>query len=178
MTADLRGLELDVEKLVPGGDALARVPDGQVLLLRGAAPGDRVRLLAVEKQRGALRALDFELVRPSPDRVTPECPVAASCGGCDLMHLSRESELAHKASMLRDALERVAGVVTAPGPLATSGDSVGYHLLVYYFPKTKVTIAVIVNSDRGPISGFPFGATYLGDLYMTVVNPYFGTNPE
>ena len=132
MTAELRGLELDVEKLVPGGQGLARLPDGQVLFVRGAAPGDRIRLGSVEKQRGTLYAGDFELVRPSSERVTPECPVAASCGGCDLMHLSRESELAHKASMLRDALERVGGVVTAPGPLATGGDSLGYRSRVRF----------------------------------------------
>lgn len=65
------------------------------------------------------------------------------------------------------------------GPaIGHGGDSVGYHLLVYYFPTKDVTIAVIVDSDKGPTSGFPFGATYLGDLYMTVVNPYFGTNFE
>ena len=65
------------------------------------------------------------------------------------------------------------------GPaIGHGGDTVGYHLLAYYFPKKKATIAVIVDSDKGPTSGFPFGATYLGDLYMTVVNPYFGTNPE
>jgi hypothetical protein len=49
--------------------------------------------------------------------------------------------------------------------------------LAYYFAEKKATIAVIVHSDKGPTSSFPFGATYLGDLYMTVVNSYFGTNP-
>jgi D-alanyl-D-alanine carboxypeptidase len=65
------------------------------------------------------------------------------------------------------------------GPaLGHGGDSVGYHMLAYYFPNPKVTIAVIVDSDKGPTLSFPFGPTYLGELYMTVVNPYFGTNPE
>ncbi len=65
------------------------------------------------------------------------------------------------------------------GPaLGHGGDSVGYHMLAYYFPTQNVTIAPIVDSDKGPTSGFPFGATYLGDLYMTLVNPYFGTNLE
>ncbi len=132
MTADLRGLELEVEKLVPGGDALARLPDGQVLFLRGAAPGDRVRLLGVEKQRGALRALDFELVRPSPQRVTPECPVAASCGGCDLMHLSRDAELEQKSAMLTDALGRVGGLTAATAPLASAGQASGYRSRVRF----------------------------------------------
>jgi D-alanyl-D-alanine carboxypeptidase len=65
------------------------------------------------------------------------------------------------------------------GPaIGHGGDTVGYHSLAYYFPKEKATIAVIVHSDAGPTSGFPFGATYLEDLYMSVVNPYFGSNPE
>src|SRR4051812_44345859 len=48
---ELRGLELMVEKLVPGGDGFLRLPDGQSLFVRGAAPGDRIRLGGVEKQR-------------------------------------------------------------------------------------------------------------------------------
>jgi D-alanyl-D-alanine carboxypeptidase len=64
------------------------------------------------------------------------------------------------------------------GPaMGHGGDTVGYHTLAYYFPEAQVTIAVIVDSDRGPAQGFPFAATYLGDLYMMVVNPYFGTTP-
>lgn len=64
------------------------------------------------------------------------------------------------------------------GPaIGHGGDTVGYHTLSYWFPETKVTIAVVVDSDRGPGAGFPFAPTYLGDLYMTVVNPYFGTTP-
>jgi len=64
------------------------------------------------------------------------------------------------------------------GPaIGHGGDTVGYHALAYYFPETQVTIALVVHSDRGPTTGFPFGATYLGDLYATLVNPYFGTSP-
>jgi len=65
------------------------------------------------------------------------------------------------------------------GPaLGHGGDTVGYHTLAYYFPNEQATIAVVVHSDRGPGSGFPFGATYLGELYMTIVEPYFGTAAE
>ncbi len=61
------------------------------------------------------------------------------------------------------------------GPaIGHGGDTVGYHTLAYYFPESAATIALVVHSDRGPGAGFPFGATYLGELYMTVVNPYFG----
>lgn len=62
------------------------------------------------------------------------------------------------------------------GPaIGHGGDTVGYHTLSYYFPGKDLTIAVIVDSDKGPGAGFPFAATYLGDLYTTVVSPYFAT---
>jgi 23S rRNA (uracil1939-C5)-methyltransferase len=130
--ASLRGLELTVDKLVPGGDGFLRLPDGQALFVRGAAPGDRIRLRSVEKQRGTLTTSDYELLSPSPDRVTPECPVAAACGGCDLMHLSRNSELLHKTAMLKEALERVAGVALTPDALTSSDASSGYRSRVRF----------------------------------------------
>lgn len=64
------------------------------------------------------------------------------------------------------------------GPaIGHGGDTPGYHTLSYYFPGKKLTIAVIVDSDAGPTSGFPSGQTYLGDLYRTVVDPYFDMRP-
>jgi 23S rRNA (uracil1939-C5)-methyltransferase len=132
LTDELRGLELTVEKLVPGGDGFLRLPDGQALFVRGAAPGDRIRLGAVEKQRGTLRASAYELLELSVDRVTPECPVAASCGGCDLMHMARGAELTQKASMLRESLERVGGVSLTPAALTTAGESLGYRSRVRF----------------------------------------------
>lgn len=131
MTDELRGLELTVEKLVPGGDGLVHLPDGRVLFVRGSVPGDRVRLGAIERQRGALVAADYELVAPSSERVTPECPVAHSCGGCDLMHVARSAELAHKSRILSDTLARVGGVDVEVNALR-SGKSAGYRSRVRF----------------------------------------------
>ncbi len=132
MTPDLQGLELTVEKLVPGGDGFLRLPDGQALFVPGAAPGDCIRVRSVEKQRGTLCVRDFELLRSGPDRVTPECPVAASCGGCDLMHVSRSAELDQKASMLREALERVGGLSVTSASPSSAGPTLGYRSRVRF----------------------------------------------
>jgi 23S rRNA (uracil1939-C5)-methyltransferase len=69
---------------------------------------------------------------PSPLRVVPECPVAASCGGCDLMHISRDAELAQKNSTLKELLERVGGVALTPEPLAAGSASLGYRSRVRF----------------------------------------------
>lgn len=128
---NLQGLELTIERLVPGGDGLARTPEGEILFVRGAVPGDRVRVGAVEKQRGALAVTSFELLAPSAERVIPECPVAATCGGCDLMQLARPAELSHKAAILQDALSRVGGVALE-APALHAGKSEGYRSRVRF----------------------------------------------
>jgi 23S rRNA (uracil1939-C5)-methyltransferase len=132
MSAELLGLEVTVEKLVPGGDGFLRLPNGQALFVSGAAPGDRIRLGNVEKQRGTLWTNDYELLAPSALRVVPECPVASSCGGCDTMHISRAAELAQKVSMLTQSLERVGAVALEPEPFAVSEATLGYRSRVRF----------------------------------------------
>lgn len=70
-------------------------------------------------------------------------------------------------------------VLNGNGPaIGHGGDIIGYHTLAYYFPEKRATIALIVDSDKGPGSSFPLGATYLADLYDTLHNPYFGTKSK
>jgi 23S rRNA (uracil1939-C5)-methyltransferase len=124
--------ELEVEKLVPGGDGLARLPSGEILFVKGGVPGDRIRVRSTDKQRGALCTSDYELVAPSSERVAPECPVASSCGGCDAMHVSRPAELRHKAAVLGEALARVGGLQAEPPPLTQGAESLGYRARVRF----------------------------------------------
>ena len=116
--------EWEVAALVPGGDGLARLEDGRIAFVPGGLPGDRIRPLRVQDRRTYLRALSWKLVQASPERVTPPCPVADACGGCDWMHLERSAQLREKAALLGQALTRTgkfdrlpaAPAVTSHGP--------------------------------------------------------------
>ena len=81
-------LELRAERLVAGGDALARDGDGRVVFVTGALPGELVRATIVAEWRDYARAVVRDVVDPSPLRVTPPCPFhAAGCGGCAWQHI-------------------------------------------------------------------------------------------
>lgn len=97
---------LEVEELVAGGDALARL-DGFPIFVSGIYPGDLARVQITEVKAGFGRGVSIELVRASPLRRAEPCPVAASCGGCDWTSLRLDRQLEAKLHILRQSLRRV-----------------------------------------------------------------------
>ena len=67
-------LELEVERMVHGGSALARKANGEIVLVTGAIPGERV-MARVEPKRGVWMGRTLEVLTPAPERVaTPAHP--------------------------------------------------------------------------------------------------------
>ena len=112
-------LDLSIGAVAHGGHCVARVgddPDSQVVFVRHALPGERVRAVITELHPSYARADAVEIIRPSPDRVPPPCPHAgpARCGGCDWQHASGAAQRELKARVVREQFQRVAGMdVTA-----------------------------------------------------------------
>jgi 23S rRNA (uracil1939-C5)-methyltransferase len=100
-------VEVEVERLVPGGAGLAYT-HGHTLFVSLAAPGDRLRV-RVERVRGRTAfASIVELLAPGPTRVEPPCPYFGRCGGCDFQQLGYDAQLAAKVEIIRDCLRRIA----------------------------------------------------------------------
>jgi 23S rRNA (uracil1939-C5)-methyltransferase len=99
--------ELDIDSIAAGGDGVGR-SNGVVVFVPRTAPGDRVRA-NIDVQRRFARGEIYALVRPSPDRVTPECAhyVADKCGGCQLQHVNYDAQLEAKRRIIRDSLARI-----------------------------------------------------------------------
>lgn len=106
---------MTVANPVAGGTCIAR-NDGQVIFVRGALPGETAVVSVTGSGRGGgfLRADAIEIVEPSADRVTPPCPIAGECGGCDWQHAALPAQRRIKAAVITDALRRT-GAVTAIG---------------------------------------------------------------
>jgi 23S rRNA (uracil1939-C5)-methyltransferase len=78
---------------------------GQVVLVRGAIPGERVRALVERAEKRLAYAVTKEVVDASPDRR----PVQTDplCGGALYSHITYPSQLAIKSDVIRDAFARV-----------------------------------------------------------------------
>ena len=100
-----------IEKLVYGGDGLARM-DGRVVLAPFVLPGERVNVEPVEEKRGLIRARTVEVLEPAPERVAAPCPYFARCGGCHYQQAPYEQQLEVKRSILAEELRRLGKIDT------------------------------------------------------------------
>lgn len=99
---------LRAEKWVPGGYTLARNQAGKIILLRDSIPEEQVRAEYQEQRKKISIGAPVEIIRPSPDRVTPDCPQFRVCGGCDWLHLAPSAHAQAKWELVADALVRTA----------------------------------------------------------------------
>ena len=104
--------EVTIEKLVYGGDGLAR-KNGLVVLAPFVLPGERVLVETLEQKPDLLRTRLSEVREPAPGRVAPPCLYFGRCGGCQYQHADYEIQLELKRSILRETLARI-GKISAP----------------------------------------------------------------
>src|SRR5262245_15579566 len=102
-------VELAIERLTYGGDALAHDGD-RVVFVPLAAPGDRVRARVVERRRDWVRAEIETLLGAGPDRTLPPCPVFGRCGGCQWQHVATTAQHAAKRAVVAEQLARLGGL--------------------------------------------------------------------
>ena len=104
---------LSIEKLIYGGDGLARTPAGadgrsMAVFVPFVLPGARVE--AEIRQEKPTRGSVARLIEASPDRVEARCPYFRQCGGCHYQHIPYERQLEFKAGILRETLQRIAKI--------------------------------------------------------------------
>jgi 23S rRNA (uracil1939-C5)-methyltransferase len=99
--------ELEILGLAPGGDGVARAPDGRTLFVPFTAPGDRVLVELPREEEGRPRARLVEIARPGAARVRPPCGHFGPCGGCEWLHVAYEAQLEAKARAFHETLRRI-----------------------------------------------------------------------
>lgn len=106
---DAQIVRLRAEKLVAGGDALARLEDGRVAFVEGAIPGELVDARVVQSKSSFVRTEAESIVEASLARVHPECAHREQgCGGCAWMHIDSQAQHDFKVNLVVDAWLRIA----------------------------------------------------------------------
>ena len=113
-----RLIEVRVDALAPGGDAVGRqvggAHDGRATFVALAAPGEHVRARLIRQKARVAWAELVAVTTPSPARVTPPCPFFGVCGGCQWQHIELPTQRAAKRAIVERALPGVAASLVAP----------------------------------------------------------------
>jgi 23S rRNA (uracil1939-C5)-methyltransferase len=117
---------LTIEKLVYGGEGLARL-EGKIVLVPFVLPGEVVRAETERAKNDLWRGRLIEVLQPSAARITPGCPYFLRCGGCQYQHIEYAVQLDQKRAILREALQRVGKIEFAGEIGVISGEPWQYR---------------------------------------------------
>ncbi|MDR0535415.1 MAG: class I SAM-dependent RNA methyltransferase [Puniceicoccales bacterium] len=113
------------------GTAGPPAPSRWVVMLPFALPGERVVARVWHNAANFSRADLVRVLRPSPARVEPRCPLFGRCGGCQYQNLAYPEQLAWKTRITAELLKRLGGVEFPVSPCHPSPRQYNY--------RTKIT---------------------------------------
>ncbi len=116
----------DITDLSHDGKGVAHI-DGKVVFIHGALPGEEVMFRLTGRRKAFDTGAVVEVLRPSPDRVQPQCPHFDACGGCALQHLNADAQRDAKQHVLEENLQRIGSVSPQSWLPPLSADPWGYR---------------------------------------------------
>ena len=113
------------------GQGVARV-DGIAVFVANAIAGEKYMIRIEKVGKTWASGKITEILEKSPHRVQRECPISASCGGCDFWHMDYEEETRLKAERVRQCLNRIGGESLAEMPILAAPTCTGYRNKAQY----------------------------------------------
>ena len=103
-------LEIEIEKIVFGGEGLGRV-DGFTVFVPMSMPGDKLEIDIISVKKSYARGLITRIIEPSKDRIEDLSKVSfEDFDGCDFGMLKYEKQLEYKDKMLEEVLTKISGI--------------------------------------------------------------------
>ncbi|MGN1030562.1 MAG: 23S rRNA (uracil(1939)-C(5))-methyltransferase RlmD [Butyricicoccaceae bacterium] len=126
------------------GSSIARIHD-MVVFVPGGAVGDQCDIRIVKLAKNHAFGRIERVFISSRNRIEPECPHAAKCGGCCYWHINYEEELRAKQQKVVDAMKRIGSVSLQPEGIC------GSDQIYHYRNKAQYPVG---QSDGEIITGF------------------------
>jgi len=171
-------VQLTIEKLIYGGDGLARIPAAgdqrrgkrapdlpsvgrsgmKTVFAPFVLPGEVVEATLGEERKGFARASVVEVLTPSPARIAPRCPYFGVCGGCHYQHSEYTAQLEAKRQILQETILR-GSKLSLPSVEVHSGPEYGYR------NRTRMKFALPTQQANQRLAGDLAGAEFALGYY-------------
>ena len=99
-------LRLKIEDFNTKGQGFAR-HEGLAIFVNGGLIGEECEVKITSKKKQYAVANKIETIIPSPDHVVPTCPLADTCGGCQIQHYDYQAQLKYKEQRVKAEFKRV-----------------------------------------------------------------------
>jgi 23S rRNA (uracil1939-C5)-methyltransferase len=125
-------IQVTISALASGGSCVGTITSpeehrGKKAFIPYTLPGEEVVAVITHNKKSFVNASLSSIKNPSPDRVTPVCPVFGQCGGCDLQHVNLATQRSLKTTMVEDLLRIHGGITVDEGVAILAPDLPGLH---------------------------------------------------
>ena len=160
----LRVGALDME-----AQGIARKPDGKVVFIEGALPGELVSVKVSRKKNNWEQGTVTEVHHESSQRVTPGCPHfglhQGACGGCKMQHLDVAAQVAVKQRVLEDNLWHLAKVKAESLLRPIQGPAWGYRY------RARLSVRYVQKKGEVLIGFHERKSRYIADMQVCPILP-------
>ncbi len=128
--------------------------DGVTIFVKDAIVGDVVDAIITKVKKTYCFAALKEVLEASPYRVEPPCPIARTCGGCQIMQIDYDKQLEIKENIVANNLVKIGGYER------TFVDSVHEPIIGMENPfryRNKAQVPIGKDRDENIVAGF-YGA--------------------
>ncbi len=132
------------------GKTVAKAPDGKVVFLPNAVPGDVVDVQTFKKRKAYYEGKATNFHKLSDKRVTPECAYFGTCGGCKWQDMGYEHQLFYKQKEVVNNLTRI-GHIELPQVTPILGSTQQYfyrNKMEFSFSDSRWLTQEEIQSDK------------------------------
>jgi len=142
----------DLEVIDAGakGKTIAKAPDGRVVFISNAVPGDIATIQTTKKRTAYYEGKATSFSKLSDKRTTPECEHFGVCGGCKWQHMGYQHQLYYKQREVENNLKRL-GKIELPEVTAILGSEEQYfyrNKMEFSFSNNKWLTIEQIQSDE------------------------------
>ncbi len=141
---------IEVTDAAAKGKAIAFAPDGKVVFINNAVPGDICTVQTTKKRKSYYEGKAISFSSLSDKRVEPKCQYFGTCGGCKWQYMGYEHQLFYKQKEVENNLKRI-GKVELPNILPILGSKEHYfyrNKMEFSFSDSKWLTLEQIRSDE------------------------------
>jgi len=164
------------------GKTVAKAPDGKVVFLPNAVPGDVVDVQTFKKRKAYYEGEAIAFHKLSDKRTEPKCEHFGTCGGCKWQHMSYDNQLFYKQKEVTNNLTRI-GHIELPEvtPILGSAEQYFYrNKMEFSFSDSRWLTHEEIQSDKdlGDKNALGFHIPGMWDKILDVKKCWLQADPS